>query len=124
VQARLLIVDDDPLLVKLNKRQLERFGYRVDAVTESNRALQMLASDPEGYQLLITDLAMPDLSGRQLIARLRGIAPKLPVIVCTGMVDPGIEAELSELGVRAIVEKPMMGNELVEAVQETLGVHR
>jgi CheY-like chemotaxis protein len=119
-KLRILVVDDEPLLVKLNKRQLENVGYVVDSTTESTDALRMISDSPEEYDLMITDLTMPNLTGRQLISKVLRIAPKLPIIVFTGMKDEGVEEDLHRMGVRLVVEKPVVENELVDAVNRVL----
>lgn len=119
--VHILMVDDDPLLGKLSKRQLEQGGYLVDVVTAGRTALLKLTSSPQSYDVLITDLSMPDFSGRQLLIELGELACDLPVIVFSGLVDTDIKKELGELGVKAIIEKPIIGNELVDTVRELVG---
>lgn len=119
--VHILMVDDDPLLGKLSKRQLEQGGYLVDVVTAGRTALLKLTSSPQPYDVLITDLSMPDFSGRQLLIELGELACDLPVIVFSGLVDTDIKKELGELGVKAIIEKPIIGNELVDTVRELVG---
>lgn len=112
----ILVVDDEPLLVRLNKRQLENNGYDVQIATESSDALRIFTESPDLFDLMISDLTMPKMSGRELIKRILNIAPDLPVIVFTGMKDENVAEELSELGVKCIVEKPVVKNELLDAV--------
>lgn len=117
---RILVVDDEPLLVRLNKRQLESAGFVVDVATDSVNALQMIFASPDKFDLMISDLTMPKMSGKELIKRVRHIAPTLPVIVFTGMKDKSIDEELNRLGVRSVIEKPVVKNELVDAVRDVL----
>jgi CheY-like chemotaxis protein len=119
-KLRILVVDDESLLVKLNKRQLENVGYRVDVTTKSLDALRMISDAPEEYDLMITDLTMPNLTGRKLIEKVVRIAPKLPIIVFTGMKEEGVEEDLRREGVRFVVEKPVIENELIDAVNRVL----
>lgn len=117
----ILVVDDEPLLVRLNKRQLENKGYEVEVVTESTEALHLISNAPDRFDLMISDLTMPNMSGRELIRQVLQIVPSLPIIVFTGLKDEGVDEELNRLGVRHVVEKPVVHNELLDAVQQVLG---
>lgn len=117
----ILVVDDEPLLVRLNKRQLENNGYEVVIATQSAEALRIVADSPEMFDLVISDLTMPNMSGHELIRRILDIAPTLPIIVFTGMKDESVVEELSQLGVKCVVEKPVVKNELLDAVSSVLG---
>ena len=112
----ILVVDDEPLLVRLNKRQLENNGFTVSVSTESHDALAQLTQSPDIFDLLLTDLTMPGLSGTELITQVRLQAPALPVIVLTGLSDKETERELFDLGVTAVIIKPVLDDELVKAV--------
>ncbi|MFT5698497.1 MAG: CheY-like chemotaxis protein [Desulforhopalus sp.] len=117
----ILVVDDEPLLVRLNKRQLENAGYTVSVSTASLEALEMLSKALGKYSLLLTDLTMPGLSGLELIRKVRLQLPDLPVIVLTGMSDPETEGHLYDLGVKDVVIKPLLEDELLAAVSKVLG---
>jgi len=121
-KKHILVVDDEPLLVRLNKRRLENDGYSVSVTTTSLDALDLVTINSGKYDLLLTDLTMPGLSGRELIQKILLLVPTLPVIVLTGMSDPEIEQELYDLGVKAILEKPLLDDELVKAVDRVLEV--
>ena len=117
----ILVVDDEPLLVRLNKRQLENKGFRVSVSTDSNEALEQFTKNPGKFHLLLTDLTMPGMSGTELIKKIHQQSPELPVIVLTGMSDKQIEDQLYELGVSAVVVKPVMEDELLIAVAHAFG---
>lgn len=123
-KKHVLVVDDEPLLVRLNKRRLENDGYTVSVSTTSPGALQLVMKDPGKYDLLLTDLTMPGLSGRELIQKILQHVPTLPIIVLTGMIDSEIERELYDLGVKEVLEKPLVDDELIEAVDRVLKVSR
>lgn len=117
----ILVVDDEPLLVRLNKRQLENKGYNVSVSTESRDALEQFQNNPDKFDLLLTDLTMPGISGKDLISQILMVSPGLPVIVLTGMADEETEDELRQLGVSAVVVKPVIEGELLSAVERILG---
>jgi len=112
----ILVVDDEPLLVRLNKRQLESEGYVVSVSTSSLDALEQLTNSQDTFDLLLTDLTMPGMSGTELIKQVRLHSPALPIIVLTGLSDKDTEGELHELGVTSVVIKPVMEGELLTAV--------
>lgn len=119
-KKHILVVDDEQFMVRLSKRLLENSGYDVSITTESLDALELLSQNPGKYHLLITDLTMPKLSGRELIQKIWDLSPYFPVIVLTGMSDQEVEKELFDFGVRAVVEKPVFGDELVTVVDRVL----
>jgi two-component system, cell cycle sensor histidine kinase and response regulator CckA len=84
VSGRLLLVDDEPALLDLLKKYLERTGYQVDARLSADEALQAFEEDPLRYALVLTDLTLPGLSGAQMIERMRVRNPKLRAIISSG----------------------------------------
>jgi len=118
--ARVLVVDDELLLVKINEKRLKGQGYQVTAVTDSRKALEMFRSQPDSFDLLVTDQTMPGLTGADLAKAVLEIRPSLPIILCTGHSDVVSEEEARALGIRKYVFKPLRGDELLDAVQEVL----
>ncbi|MCF8055319.1 MAG: response regulator [Desulfocapsa sp.] len=116
----ILIVDDEPLMVKINERRLKSRGYDVTAVTDSNEALEIFRSQPENFDLLITDQTMPGLTGTELARAVLKIKPSLLVIMCTGHSDIIPEKQTGSMGINRYVFKPLHKDELLDAVQELL----
>ncbi len=86
---RILLVDDDAIFVDLGWRMLRILGYTVTARTGSMEALEVFKARPLRYDLIITDMMMPVMSGIGLARKLRKIRPELPIIICSGMeMDP------------------------------------
>lgn len=81
---RLLLVDDEPALLDLLKKYLERLGYAVDARGSPEEALQVFEEDPQRYALVLTDLTFPRVSGEQMVERMRARNPKLRAIISSG----------------------------------------
>lgn len=81
---RLLLVDDEASLADLLKRYLERLSYTVDVYTHPSDALASVESDPERYDLLVTDLTLPGIDGEELLLRIREHRPDLPAIIASG----------------------------------------
>ena len=84
VSGRLLLVDDEPALLDLLKRYLERIGYSVEACSSPEAALAAFTSDPASYRLVLTDLTMEDINGEEMVERMRALNPSLKAIVSSG----------------------------------------
>lgn len=117
---RILVVDDEKLLVLINKRRLEHVGYTVTAVTDSVEALEKIRAHPDQFDLLITDQTMPKMSGAELTREVLKIKPDMPVIMSTGHSEVFPEERAQEMGIKRYVLKPIQGNELLDAVREVL----
>lgn len=116
----LLLVDDEAALVELYRQGLERLGYQVTARTRSRNALDGFIRDPDGYDLLITDMTMPHMNGDELIAEVRRIRPDLPVILCTGYSARISEESAAELGINRFLMKPVGFVDLAQALRRVL----
>ncbi|MBK7581891.1 MAG: PAS domain S-box protein [Myxococcales bacterium] len=116
---RVLCVDDEPLVAKVNARVLRALGYEVTVFTSANDALDALRENPEAFDLLLTDQTMPGMTGTQLAAEARNIDPKLALVVCTGYrrwVDARVA---SELGLE-VLDKPVNRADLAHALRRAL----
>ncbi len=118
--GRILVVDDEAFLIRVTQRQLENRGYRVTGTTDSNDALEKIRTDPNGFDLLITDQTMPGLTGAELAVAVKEINPGMPIILCTGHSGVLNEEKSLALGIDRYVGKPIMGNVLFDAVRELL----
>jgi CheY-like chemotaxis protein len=116
--SRILVVDDEEIIHDSLKRILGREGHRVDAVFDAADALAKLASDP--YDLVITDLMMPEINGIQLLEQVRAAGSDVPVLLITGY--PTIRTALQALKLGAVdyVSKPFTRSELLAPVKRTL----
>ncbi|CAN0430990.1 unnamed protein product [Phaeothamnion confervicola] len=120
---RILFVDDEEPLGKLGKRLLERLGYKVDVETRPKSALENVRSHPEAYDLVITDLTMPEMLGTALAEQLLTIRPDLPIIMATGYSDLTQE-NIQAIGIRELLPKPVSVETLTQAIQRCLTVGR
>ena len=114
---RVLLVDDEQAVARSSARILERFGYRVTFHTDPTQALAAFRERPDGFDLVISDLTMPGLSGLDLARQMLALRPGLPVILASGYVDDDTLARAHALGVREVLLKPVMPNHLAEAVR-------
>ncbi len=116
----ILVVDDEPLLVEVNRTRLEQQGYRVTGFTDSKEALETFRSRPDAFELLITDQTMPGLTGEELAKAVLKINPSLPIILCTGHSEIVSEGKALRQGITQYVYKPLSRDELLNAVHAAL----
>ncbi|HDO31124.1 MAG TPA: response regulator [Desulfobacteraceae bacterium] len=117
---RILFVDDEQDLTDATRGILTYLGYRVTAKTSSLEALALFRSQPDAFDLVITDQTMPEMTGVQLAGELLGIRPDLPIILCTGYsskVDAGVA---EDMGIRAFAMKPVGQDKLAEVIRQVL----
>lgn len=115
-----LFVDDEPMLSVLGRGMLQKSGYKVTAFTDSVQALEMFRDNPDAYELLITDMAMPRITGIDLAREIWKIRPEMPVILCTGYSDLIDEEKAKQEGVRRFIMKPLRHRELARAIRDVL----
>jgi len=118
--ARVLFVDDEPALAKLYPEMLDRMGYQVVACTSSLEALEAFHTDPARFDLVVTDLTMPNMTGLELAEKLNEIHPNTPVILCTGFSETVDGPEARRLGIRETLMKPILADDLAQAVGRVL----
>ena len=117
---RILFVDDEPAIVTMAKRMLERLGYSVMSTTSSVEALDLFRDGSGDFDLVITDLTMPKMTGEQLAAELVQIRQDIPIIVCTGYSSTLSERREAEHGIRAVVTKPLITHEIAKTIRDVL----
>ncbi len=117
---RVLLVDDEAPIVRLESMILERLGYRVTGISESLAALETFRKNPEAFDLVVTDLTMPDMTGDRLAARLLEIRPDLPIILCTGFSEKIEAAQIQRIGIRGFLTKPVVKSDLARMVRAVL----
>lgn len=116
----ILYVDDEPSLAKLGKHLLESLGYTTEAITDPQKALDMLRKDPDKYDLLITDMSMLKMAGDQLVSETLKIRKDMPTIVCSGYNTKISAKEASDIGAHSSIMKPMKRSELAIMVRKVL----
>jgi signal transduction histidine kinase len=117
---RILVVDDDAVIVKLEQQMLERLGYRVIATTVSEEALQLFKDNPDSFDVVLTDMAMPGMTGDQLAREILRIRPSISVIVCTGFSEQFSNGEFEQIGIKGILKKPVVKSELARMMRKVL----
>lgn len=117
---RILFVDDEAGLVKITRKLLEHQGYTVVGATSAHEAFSMFKESAEDFDLVITDLVMPEVSGDSLVKQLMEIRPGIPVIICTGHSDFVDKEQAHQLGISSFLYKPIVKKELAKAVRSAL----
>ena len=111
---RILFVDDEEALVSLARRGLALFGHNVRGFVDPAAAIEAFCADPAAFDIVVTDLSMPLLSGFDMIRQLRALRPDIPIVLTTGYLSPEDERVARELGVRDLLSKPITIEEFVE----------
>jgi len=116
----IMYIDDDAVIAEMGKDMLENLGYEVAVSVSSEKALEMFRTDPEDYDLIITDQSMPVLTGTQLARELKRIRADIPIILVTGFSASILNQELVESGIDHCIAKPVVIDELGEIVLQAL----
>lgn len=118
--GKVLIVDDDEIVAKSIKVLLKIMGFNTTISTNSIKALKLFKDKPDHFDLVITDMTMPNMTGDILSKELLSIKPDIPIIICTGFSEHMDEAKAIQLGVKAFIMKPVLRSSLEEAVKNSL----
>ncbi len=120
----ILVVDDEPNIVDVTITWLINLGYKVRSETDSRRALQLVKSDPNAFDLILSDVAMPEMTGDVLAQKVLDLRPDMPIILMTGHSDRVDQELIHKIGVRKLVSKPLLLDELAVSVGEVLDIIR
>jgi PAS domain S-box-containing protein len=117
---RILVVDDEEPIVRITKKQLEMLGYSVWDTASPEEALRVFQSDPEAFDMVMTDQTMPKMTGDRLAAEMLRIRPNLPIVLCTGYAPKIWQEKACLRGIRAVAIKPISRKELAAMVRFAL----
>lgn len=117
---RLLLVDDEEPIALMEQMLLEKLGYQITTRTSSTDALATFKADPARFDLVISDLGMPEMTGIQLAKSLRSIRPDMPVVLCSGFVTEQDEQSATAAGVKKFLMKPVATGDLAKTVRQVL----
>ena len=119
--GQILLVDDEPDIVEIQKRILGGLGYDVEAVECGTAALELVRAAPDKYDLLITDLTVPRLTGDELAHEVSKICPDMPITLCSGRAVDSFGRTIELPGVREVFAKPVGLAELVRGICRLIG---
>ena len=117
---RILFVDDEQIIVDMLVSALTRVGYKVVPMTSSIDALELFRKDPFGFDLVISDMTMPGMTGDNLAQALISIRHDIPILLCTGYSEHISEKQAKALGIREFLFKPVDMRTLTEAIRKVL----
>lgn len=116
----ILFVDDEETLVNLGRQMLSTLGYNVQVEKNSMKAFELFRCSPDEFNLVITDLTMPRLTGIELAEKISAVRPDLPIILCTGYSDQVSRKNLGKYGIKRLLLKPFSIREIARNVREVL----
>lgn len=117
---RILLVDDELSIAQIGERQLSSLGYFITTQTSSVEALRVFAKYPSQFDLLLSDVTMPNMTGDELAAECMKIRPDLPVILCTGYSSKISLEAASQIGVKGFLLKPFVKADLARTIRKVL----
>ena len=119
-QERILLVDDEEMIVDIMKLMLERLGYRVTGHTVSLTALEEFRTFPGDFDLVITDMTMPGMTGDRLAEAIKAIQKDIPIILCTGFNEKINPHKPENSSIQAILMKPVSMNDLAITIRKVI----
>lgn len=120
-RKRILFIDDEDALITIWKKILQDRGFEVVSVNNSLKALDLFKSDPDRFDIVLSDLGMPYMSGDVLAEELIKIRRNIPIIICTGYSDRINEEKAKAIGVARYIAKPIIIDELIGSIKEVMG---
>jgi PAS domain S-box-containing protein len=121
---RILLVEDEDLIIECMQAQLSSLGYEVSARQDVREALAEFQKNPEAFDLVITDQTMPHMTGDRFACSILALRPGIPIIMCTGFSEKIDEASARALGIQGFVMKPAGVREIAQAVRALLDASR
>lgn len=118
--SHILFVDDDKDIIRINKMVLEQIGYSVTTSTGAREALNLFEKHPNKYDLVITDISMPEISGFDLTRKLIEIRNDISVIICSGDTSSEVESRIKAVGAKAFITKPATIQTITATVESVL----
>lgn len=119
-REHILFVDDEPPIARIGSRILESLGYKVTVRTSSVEALELFKEMPDMFDLVISDMTMPSMTGAELSIQIRQISQYIPIILCTGYSNEMNDEGAQQLGINAFTYKPITKSDLAKTVREVL----
>lgn len=118
--CRVLVVDDDPDVVRVVAKRLQRVGCEVESAPDGEAALQLLIAEPTRWNVVLTDQTMPHRTGEELLSALREAGIGVPVVVMSGYSATATPERVMALGASGVLAKPFGGDQLVAALRAAL----
>ncbi len=116
----ILFVDDEKAVIEIEQDMLERLGYKVTSCSSSLEALKAFRASSDKFDIVITDMQMPNMSGDKLASELTKIRPDIPVLLCTGFSETMSEDKAAAKGIKGFLLKPIVMKDLAQKIREVL----
>jgi signal transduction histidine kinase/CheY-like chemotaxis protein len=116
----ILYVDDERSLLNFGKQALSRLGYTVHTLDNPLNAIELIKTNSLGFDLVITDLAMPNMNGDAFAAEIKALRPDMPVVLCSGLKTAVSLKRIKEIGVDAVISKPVLKSDLAHTIRRIL----
>ncbi len=117
---RIFVLDDEEEITELERRILESLGYQVTNFTNCEEALKAFRTKPDSFDLIITDMTMPKITGFELAREVLSIRPEMPIIICSGFSEFISEETAKAAGIREFIMKPILKRDLAQIVRKVL----
>ncbi|NOX33228.1 MAG: response regulator [Deltaproteobacteria bacterium] len=117
---RIMVVDDEEDIRLVAQEFLTYYGYTVTAFDNGSTAFKAFEKDPDQFDLIVTDMTMPGMTGDELAMRVMTLRKNMPVILCTGYSEAVSEIKALEMGIRKYIQKPVSNDELAASIREIL----
>lgn len=121
-QERIMVVDDEASILDSTAELLKDAGYQVSAYCNPIKAFEDYKQNPSDFDLVVTDMTMPGMTGDVLAKKMLQINPSIPVILCSGYTDRLSEVDASESGIRKFLQKPIISQPLAEVIREVVDI--
>ncbi len=119
-KERILLIDDEAILLEMGKIMLERLGYQVTAKWNGIEALITFQNQPDLFDMIITDQTMPGITGVELSRRILQLRPEVPIILCTGYSSPISEEQAQTLGIKGVAMKPLARKNVAALIRKIM----
>ncbi|NWH05268.1 hybrid sensor histidine kinase/response regulator [Desulfobacter latus] len=116
----ILLVDDEAAVIRLEQQMLERLGYQITSRTSSLDALNLFRSNPDDFDLIVSDMTMPNMTGDHLAKELLSIRPDIPIIICTGFSESINKKQAEAIGIKGLLMKPVVKSDMAKEIRRIL----
>ena len=118
--ARILFIDDEPMLVDIGRMMLEKMGFKVMATQDPLAGLDAIRREPGRYDIVITDMTMPQIHGSKLAVKIKAINPEITIVLATGFSNIVQTQNATPAGIDAVLPKPISMGSLSRTLHELL----
>ncbi len=116
----ILVIEDEKMLLRAWRHFLEKRSYRVLCAENGEQAIQMYLGHQEKIALILLDLGLPKIGGREVYLKVKEVDPKAKVLIISGYIDPDLLAEMRKVGARDFLQKPVLPEKVLEKIREVL----